>query len=248
MRQYRSVSPIYENSRIAQSVWDAIGTEFDIFTDKSRELMNQILPETADFLLYLWEQQYGVTATSDDLAQRRNAVVSRRNFRKPISPMRLQAYLSTLARRSVTIEERIADYTFGVYFTNQTESGVTVNYSQMYQVVSRLKQAHTRFEMGFLARMSLAISASVETMLFPLPVCGTIPQCAIEGAQTSPSLAIGDGLEALAYPLNMTSDASHAGTYPQDNLAGQCDGMTMSATCEAYQIEFVPCGTRACGE
>lgn len=248
LRQYKSVSPIYDNSRIAQSIWDAIGAEYDVYIDKCRELMSQIKPETADYLLYMWEQRYSVTPANDDLAERRSAVVSRRNFRKPISPYRLQTYLSTLARRSVTVDEHIADYTFGVYFTNERESGATVNYSAMMQVIRHLKQAHMVFELGFLTRAMLAIDVSVERKLFVYPICGTIPQANITGVQTERELELGICLTAVSCLQNITSDASYAGTYPQANIAGQRDGMAMSAECEAYQIEFTPCGTKACGE
>lgn len=137
---YNMVSPIYGNSYVALWFFQAVGKVFDEYRPYFEEVAAQLNPETATWGLPLWEERYGIIPGEDwTLEQRREAVISRRKFNAPITPIKLSDLVSAIIGVPVDILENTGQNQFTVFIRRN----VTVDdYTNALQFVDSTKAAH----------------------------------------------------------------------------------------------------------
>ncbi len=61
-----TLSPIYEQSIIMQSLYEAIGSEFDNLELLNKEIELQLFPQSATWGLSFWENRVGLATNLDE--------------------------------------------------------------------------------------------------------------------------------------------------------------------------------------
>lgn len=138
------VSPIYGNSYVGLWLFQAIGTVLSEVCTIAEQLRVETNPATADLLLDLWEQQYGV-ATDRSLTkeQRRLRIISKTQSRRACNPARLGAAVSaSLNGAKVEVTENAAQNKFVVTILEPVDS-----YLPAVAVIERMKPAHLIYEL-----------------------------------------------------------------------------------------------------
>lgn len=112
---FLTVSPVYENSNIMKSTFEAIGEELDTTNEYAEEVKKQLFPQTATWGLDIWEQRLGlVTNRNKSLEKRRGKVIAKLQSNYIITPERMATIIKNYTGANVLIDENIAPYTFKV--------------------------------------------------------------------------------------------------------------------------------------
>lgn len=94
------ISPIYDNSYVGKWIFEVMSVPLSLAQDTINELREQAFPETATWSLPYWEQSYGLpTNEALSIEERRSRVISKRNYRKPMNPARIEMLLKELCGR-----------------------------------------------------------------------------------------------------------------------------------------------------
>lgn len=136
------VSPIYGNSYVGLWLFEVMGQSWDKVWDIFVSLRNETTPITADKLIGMWEDSYGIPRNNSlTLEQRRARLIAWRD-RGPCNPHRLAAAVSSaLNGVEVDIQENIAKNTFLVNIRD-----VVYDWTPAVQVLERKKPAHLIYE------------------------------------------------------------------------------------------------------
>lgn len=71
-----TLSPIYEQSLVMNSIYEAIGSEFDNLELLNEEIELQLFPQTATWGLNFWENRVGlITNLDEDIEIRRRKLL-----------------------------------------------------------------------------------------------------------------------------------------------------------------------------
>ena len=126
-RMFNMVSPIYENSKIALYLFNAIGTVMsqDINFVKG-DFISQIFPQTATWGLRYWEDAYGIiTDVSKTYEERRTYLMSVMYNKNPATPYHLEKIVTGITNLKCKVTENIEPNTFLVsimgYYKNVQE-------------------------------------------------------------------------------------------------------------------------------
>ena len=139
-RMIGRVSPIYDDSVIGLSMFEAIGREYDALLDIINDLPNQLYPDTATWMLVLWERRYGLDGTGLTIEQRRRQIRMRRVSKGAFNPARVERLAYDITGFSARVEENVGPYTFAVYLT-----AVTAEESVLRAKLRKLKPSHLSF-------------------------------------------------------------------------------------------------------
>lgn len=136
------VSPVYGDSYVGLWLFEVMGQSWDKVWDIFTSLRNETTPITADKLIGMWEDSYGIPRNSSlTLEQRRARLIAWRD-RGPCNPHRLAAAVSSaLNGVPVDIQENIAKNTFLVNIREFVDDVTPVR-----QVLDRKKPAHLIYE------------------------------------------------------------------------------------------------------
>ncbi|HDO9123803.1 TPA: DUF2313 domain-containing protein, partial [Clostridioides difficile] len=84
-----TLSPIYEQSIIMQSLYEAIGSEFDNLELLDEEIELQLFPQSATWGLEFWENRVGLyTNIDEDIEARRRKVIAKLQMKYIVNPDR----------------------------------------------------------------------------------------------------------------------------------------------------------------
>lgn len=114
-RMLNRVSPIYDNSVVALYMFEAMGREYDSLQKIVDELPAQTNPETATWLLPLWERRYGLTTDESlTLEERRRRIRLRKKYSGAINPYKIKELAANLTGLTAEVNEFVGPYTFEV--------------------------------------------------------------------------------------------------------------------------------------
>jgi hypothetical protein len=142
------IAPIYANAYAALWLMEVIGEETDLIVNWIDDYLEQVLPQTATWLLPYWEEEYGITPNDAlTIEQRRNALLAVIRTRSPINPKKLESIVSLGTGLDVNIIENLTKYSFGVVFNGISGLGYS---KKARDIIDRLKPAHLYYDMtGF---------------------------------------------------------------------------------------------------
>ena len=204
------ISPIYDNSYVGKWIFEVMSVPLSLAQKTINELREQAFPETATWSLPYWEQSYGLpTNEALSIEERRSRVISKRNYRKPMNPARIEMLLKELCGRDVKLIENTAPHTFEISVSPGTsEAGL----DQIIKLVNEVKQAQKSFRVVFDTPTTIKIRADPQPQKFPYRMtargrkAGTYPQINVVGSVTCVQLLAsiqGAGVE-FPYPISGT--------------------------------------------
>lgn len=247
-RMVERVTPIYDDSYVGLWLYEAMGREWDTFWDLVVSLQTELYPETATWMLELWERRYGLTPAADaTIEQRRQAVAQMRELPHPLSPYRLERYLESITGRTVNVIENVADYTFGISITGGDEDD-PLDIGALRKYINAHKPSHMAYELFMQAATEITVHVETAYWRFNYLFCGTLPDINIEGGLGDGDIVVTSAAQGYkhAYPMAGQSDS---GTLPGINMpAGlQNPALTMRGAGDAHPIEYLPCGVYTLG-
>lgn len=154
------VSPIYQDSKIEQAIYEAIGSEWDNAEELVHEVLLQLHPQTATWGLVFWEQRLRLsTNLNEPLERRRRKVIAKRQSKHIINPERMAIILKNYTGADIEIIENIAPYTFEVKLTGR--EGFPKSLEDLYKEVKRIKPSHlsVRYKLISITESELFIGA-----------------------------------------------------------------------------------------
>lgn len=136
-----TLSPIYEQSIIMQSLYEAIGSEFDNLELLNKEIELQLFPQSATWGLSFWENRVGLATNLDeDIETRRRKVIAKLQSKYIMTPKRMSMILQSYTGANIKINENISPYTFGVELTST--QGFPRDSEDLYKRVNVIKPSH----------------------------------------------------------------------------------------------------------
>lgn len=172
---YLSVTPMYENSKLMLSIFNAIGSEADMSVELADEILRQLFPQTADsWGLTIWEQRLGlVTNISESIERRRKKVIAKFQTKFIITPERMAFIVKNYTGVEPLIEENVAPYTFDVYLKTHTMFSDIL--SDVHNVIKTIKPSHLAYNliMQYVTNVIISLS-SEEWFSDTIPLCGTL--------------------------------------------------------------------------
>ena len=88
------ISPIYDRSYVGKWIFQVMAASMELARETVEDMKNQAFPETATWSLPWWEERYGITGNEGkSLEERRRPIVQKRNTKRPMNRIVLQAWL-----------------------------------------------------------------------------------------------------------------------------------------------------------
>lgn len=134
------ISPIYENSYVAQWIFHVMGENIGKAQATIQELSNEIFPDTATWTLPYWEEIYGLEKRDNlSVEERRMQILEKRNSRYSMNPARMAELLKKRYEREFSIIEGKEPYIFSIK-TIQGKKGV--DFTKLFNYVDNIKPSH----------------------------------------------------------------------------------------------------------
>lgn len=159
----KSISPIYKSLGIEESVYEAVGSEFDSVNNIIDDIMLQLFPQTATWGLKYWEQRLGFeTNLNEDIDMRRKKVIVKMQTRWPITPKAMATIINTFTDANVQIFENVAPYIFEVDLISQ--KGFPNDLENVYKTVKRIKPSHLGVKYKLISKTNMNLYYAATTI------------------------------------------------------------------------------------
>ena len=138
------VAPIYEKSKVALYLFQALGIVLQKETDFVwNDFVAQIFPQTATWGLDYWEDEYGiVTDKSKTIEQRRAYFMSNRFDHHPMTPKRIEDLIKGMTGFNVDVIENVDINTFQIIIR-----GYVTNIAPVLDAIDRKTPAHLLYNL-----------------------------------------------------------------------------------------------------
>lgn len=141
------LSPVYGEAYTALWIFEILGREWDDLGRYSDEMLLQVVPQTATWLIPYWEDTYGVGRNANlSIEERRQSVLNVLRTRGPLNPYRLEHILSSITGRPCTIKERTGKNKFTICVDSNR---APANVGMVYATVGSMKPAHLHYQVNF---------------------------------------------------------------------------------------------------
>lgn len=144
-----TISPIYQQAKIMQAIFQSIGVEWDDIEKISDDILLQLFPQTATWGLRYWEELLKIPVNETISIERRRAVVMAKiKLRAPMTPERISNVIKSLVKGQaefVEVTENVEPHVFMVLI-GAKKSGI--DYLDIYRTIKRIKPSHESFYLG----------------------------------------------------------------------------------------------------
>ncbi len=245
-RMLKSVSPIYGQSKTMQAVFEAVGAEFDDLDQLSDEVLAQLFPQTATWGIVYWEALLKLKSNKDfPIEQRRARVLSKMQQRWPVTPARMEIYISSVSGGiPVMIVQNVEDYTFRVDFMYMPHEGKLLNLAEVARTIESTKPAHLAYQLCVAFYAESEVAEEYRAWLFNYPLCnvfkaGTYPETVILGKVLDCSAIVSSIIKTTVFDFILT------GTEPFVSTLGTTlkTGCGIETNILPYRFEYDLCGT-----
>ncbi len=247
-RMIKTVSPIYEDAYVGCWLFEDIGREWDRIWAIIDEMPDQLFPQTASWLLEMWEERYGITPNVGDSDEtRRSRVMEAEATPSPFTPWSLDRWVFSNSGRHAKVNEHVGPYTFSVHIVNQ-EGSSPIDYSKLKNYIIRHKQSHMTLELTLESDSIIKIGYETMYWRFTRRVAGEEPYRNVPAGVLRSQVDIesnGTG-NVYSYPMAGVGDT---GTIPQVNITsgGERTQLTASSDGTSYSHGYIPCGAISSG-
>lgn len=162
-KMFDMLSPIYNNSVIMKSLYEAIGKEYDNIDDQIEDVKLQLFPQTATWGLKYWEERTGLPINIDEPIQsRRNKVIAKLQSRHIMNPKRMAMVLQKYTGADIKVIENTAPYTFEIDLIGRTTFPKSLE--ELYKTVKKIKPSHLAVNYKLISISSLNIYFAATTL------------------------------------------------------------------------------------
>lgn len=153
IRMINTVSKgFYDKSYVAKWLYQIMGVEVDDLKKIMDEIPQQIFPETATWGLVYHEQKWQIPIRENlSYEERRRLIYQKRDCRSPMTPYRMEKYLSDATGFEVLIADINDPGRYNFDFKHPNEFIIyfigegTLDLGFIYGMVNQLKQSHTTY-------------------------------------------------------------------------------------------------------
>ena len=242
-RMMETVSPIYEDAYAGCWLFEDIGREWDRIWEIIDQLPDELFPQTATWMLDLWERRYGITPNEGDTIEvRRQRIMEIEAYPKPFTPWTLDRWCMITTARNAVVDDHIGDYTFGVTLISHPDS-LPLDIQKVRKYINSHKHSHMSYELTFEARSRILLSIETAYWRFHYEMCGTKPYRNIVGGLDGREIIVSPAPHGYVfqYPFAGTDET---GIIPQINVTsgGERRGILADASGSAYKNTYTPCG------
>lgn len=146
----------YDTSYVGKWLYQVMGIEYDMAFQIADELPAQFFPETATWGLMFHEIKWGLPVRENlSYEERRRLIYQRQGYKAPMSPYRMEQYLSDVAGVEVHVADVNEPGMFGyqaphpnvfkVYFLGEKPP----DSKAVHDILDRLKQSHTTYIVNY---------------------------------------------------------------------------------------------------
>ena len=226
-RMIETVSPIYEDAYAGCWLFEDIGREWDRLWEIIDQLPDQLFPQTATWMLELWERRYGITPNEDDTIEiRRQRIQEFETYPKPFTPWTLDRWCQITMGRNAVVEDNIGPYTFGVTIIGHEDSE-PLDIKKLKKYINSHKHSHMSYDLAFQCQSRITISIETGYWRFLYELCGTKPYRNVIGALDDRTVIVEP--EPQGYPFHYY-------------MTGQKQRVRTSADSQEYRTVYIPCG------
>lgn len=236
------VSPIYDESYVGKWIFQIMGLAMAMASDTIRSFDNEGFPNTASNTLALWEAAYGIeTNPSLTDEERRQAIITKRNYKRPMNPVRIADMVTNITGRPSYVRENTDVYEYEVCIQPGTSEAVLDKVRSAIEAIQQPKRVVIVFEFP----TSIKIRADPlrqkygYDMTSTMRKAGTYPEPTVVGKITDVPVEISPEETRQVFPYVM------AGTAPEPANLGVTGptGVTASAAKDTYGIVYKMCGS-----
>ena len=235
------VSPIYDKAYVGIWLYQIMGIAMLRAWNAIQDMSKEEFPDTATNLLYMWEDWYGIaTNESLSLEERRRAVVSKRNQKRPMNPARIAAIIADITGRDCFVRENTAQYEYEVCISPGTSNAILDKVRDAIKEIQQPKRVVIVFETptSVKIRAEPSKTRAYYAMTGESLKAGTHPEVNTIGRIKESEVDLRPEESAKNFPYTMT------GTQPDINTVGKITNpdLTTGVTKAAYHTAYKMCG------
>lgn len=152
----------YQHSKVIENICKAQEEGLNELSTDVAESQNQLFPETADILLYRWEQIYGITPDeSKPIDERRSYLMSKMRGQGICTEDLIKNVAESFANGEVELIEDYSNYNFKIKFVSS--KGAPPNIDDLTAAIEEIKPAHLNFEYVYIYNTWAMIEAQEMT-------------------------------------------------------------------------------------
>ncbi len=217
-----TVSPIYEDSYAGCWLFEDIGREWDRIWEIIDELPDQLFPQTATWLLGLWERRYGITPnTGDTIDIRRRRIEEIEAYPKPFTPWALDRWVNITSGRNAVVQDNIAPYTFGVCISLHPDSG-PISADAVIKYINEHKHSHMSYELVFQSEAIIGIRSETGYWRFGYEMSGTKPYRNVGFGEDERQIVVTSSPRAYVFDYSFAG-TEETGILPCVNTTGRIE-------------------------
>lgn len=170
---FETVTPIYYQSIVMSSIFQAIGEEFENIDELTEEVLLQLFPQTATWGIVYWEEATHIPINNAvPLEQRRARILSKMQTRWPVTKSRMEAIINNfVSSKNAYIKQLYDQYKFVI---NIPLTGEKVYYSGLVETVEEVKPAHLAYTVeGIAGENNIITSRKFAYNFLKYLICGT---------------------------------------------------------------------------
>lgn len=226
-RMIDTVSPIYEDAYAGCWLFEDIGREWDRLWDILYQLPEQLFPQTATWMLGLWERRYGIVPNpGDSIETRRQRIEEIESFPKPFTPWMLDRWCRITMGRGATVIDNVDTFTFGVCITSYQDSG-PLDIEAVRKYINSHKHSHMSYTLTYQAEDKILIGIDTAYWRFPYQFAGTRPYRNVVSAMDERNIILEP--DPHGFPFDYI-------------LTGKKQRVTTTASSQQYRTVYIPCG------
>lgn len=239
------ISPIYDESYVAKWIFEVMSASLQLAQETIKGFREQEFPATVTWAIEYWEQAYGIESNPDlSIEERRAALITRRNYRGPMNPARIEAICEAICGREVELVENVAPHTFEIKILPGTSDA---DIQAIYDAVYDVKQSQKSFRIVFEVPVGIQIDIDTRKKVYKYRTAGKSKKA---GRWPRPSTI---GVISPA-EIQIDPDATHygvayvpTGTRPDISTIGALRPVNIEADTEEelnQGFPYVPTGTK----
>ena len=163
------ISPIYEQSKVMQAIFEAIGSEFDGIYELSEDILKQLFPQTATWGLIYWEDAVNIISNNEDIERRRGKVIAKLQSRYVVNPKKMANIIKNYTGIDTIIVENADPYTFIIEISTQNN----IILSEFSKIVNKIKPSHLGYSFAICCNTELSLNTKLDKYEFYNNMCGT---------------------------------------------------------------------------
>ena len=240
------VSQLYGESYVGLWIYQVMGVILGEVRAMAEQLRQEVRPSTAEELLSLWEEVYGLTAGDGlSVAQRQARLLDRKLTRSPANPAKLEQLVRSMTGCPVKVTENVAPYTFTVEVFCE---GREVDFDAVLRSLRRIKPSHQQMQLYMTSAVGIQLKTGRTRYPFPYRMAGTYPQVNIVGGLAGVEIDVTPEERSYTAGYPMTGELK-AGTYPLDNIIvrAQDAGLNVSTRADAEPFVYALAGEHRTG-